>query len=620
MAFLIRTISHSAEGREIVRPSRIEGQRLTIGRDPECDIHLTDLAVALRHVTVSRVAGRLTIETEAGLTVEVNGRKARSAVIEAATGGDILIASHLLRFMPTPAGADEVAVDVERVTESEVKLDKSSERLFSLASVMPTRRAGAWILFLLVLGTCLAWPIYAVQQRQAEQDRAARFTRFQADEIWSSGHLSAAHARLQGDCSACHVKPFEAVRDTACVTCHKDISHHAEPLRMARAQPALNGWGRFELAVKKAFDRPPGRCVDCHTEHEGPQEIPPTPQKFCSDCHSDLKARLPDTRIDDAGDFGKAHPQFKPALISGWNGPRPILSRLTLDRRPREYSGLKFPHAMHLSGTNGVAQMARRLGSRFGFGQALECRDCHVPTPDGVRFQPVAMKENCAMCHDLAFDRIGGTVRTLRHGEPDQVVADLREYYRGRSLPPPPSFAPMARRRPGEGVAFSDRGHYAAGASLSGGADRAIRAVFSPGGACFDCHRIQAPPPGSLDFKVAPVAFPMRYLHKGWFDHRPHATESCQTCHAADRSQAASDLLVPGLETCRSCHGGERTLKPVASSCAMCHDYHMDRGAPAMIVRQRVRGKLRDLDVARGEVDRLTGAGAGAVRAREAPR
>ena len=105
MAFLIRTISHSAEGREIVRPSRVEGQRLTIGRDPECDIHLTDLAVALRHVTVSRVAGRLTIETEAGLTVEVNGRKARSAVIEAATGGDILIASHLLRFMPTPAGA-----------------------------------------------------------------------------------------------------------------------------------------------------------------------------------------------------------------------------------------------------------------------------------------------------------------------------------------------------------------------------------------------------------------------------------------------------------------------------------------------------------------------------------
>ena len=125
-------------------------------------------------------------------------------------------------------------------------------------------------------------------------------------------------------------------------------------------------------------------------------------------------------------------------------------------------------------------------------------------------------------------------------------------------------------------------------------------------------------PPGSLDFKVAPVAFPMRYLHKGWFDHRPHATESCQTCHAADRSQAASDLLIPGVETCRTCHGGERTSKPVASSCAMCHDYHMDGGAPAMIVRQRVRGKLRDLKVARGEADRLTGAGGG--RAREAPR
>jgi hypothetical protein len=52
--FVLRTVSHSAEGREIVRASRIEADRLTIGRDPACDIHLTDLAVALRHATVER--------------------------------------------------------------------------------------------------------------------------------------------------------------------------------------------------------------------------------------------------------------------------------------------------------------------------------------------------------------------------------------------------------------------------------------------------------------------------------------------------------------------------------------------------------------------------------------
>jgi predicted CXXCH cytochrome family protein len=605
LAFLIRAISHSAEGREIVRASHVEGNRLTIGRDPACDIHLTDLAVALRHVTVERIAGRLAVEAEAGLSVELNGRKVRTGTIEAAVGGDMLIASHLLRFMPTPAGSDEIAIDIERVTEGEVKLDKSSERLFSLASVLPTRRAGAWAMFLVVLGVCLVWPIQTYRQHRAEQQRAVQYASFQADELWSSGHLSAAHARLRHDCGACHVKAFESVRDAACVACHKDIHDHADPLRMARARPDLGGWARFQLAVKQRLNLPPGRCIDCHTEHEGPQTMPPTPQHFCSDCHADLKGRLPDTRIGNAGDFGSAHPQFKPVVIAGWNGPRPMLARASLDARPREDSGLKFPHAMHLSTTNGVAQMTRRLAARYGFGQALQCRDCHVPTPDGVRFQPVSMEENCAMCHSLAFDRVGGTLRTLRHGQPDQVVADLREYYRGRALPAPPNFSAFARRRPGAGIEFSERAHFAAGAARPGRAEQAIRAVFSPGGACYDCHRVLAPPPGSLDFRIAPVAFPVRYLHKGWFDHRPHATESCQSCHGAERSQAAADLLIPGVDSCRTCHGGERTSKPVASSCAMCHDYHMDRGAPAMILRQRVRGKMRDVKVAQAETARL---------------
>jgi hypothetical protein len=250
---------------------------------------------------------------------------------------------------------------------------------------------------------------------------------------------------------------------------------------------------------------------------------------------------------------------------------------------------------MHLSLTNGVAQMARRLGSAHGFGQALECKDCHDPAPDGARFQPVDMEEDCAMCHSLAFDRVGGTLRTLRHGQPAQVVADLRDFYRGRSVPAPSVLAPAARRRPGDAPDLRNRIQFARG---PGSAERAIRAVFSSGGACFDCHQVDAPPPGSLNFRIRPVAFPVRYLHKGWFDHRAHSTQSCASCHSADRSNSASDLLIPGLESCRTCHGGEGSSKPVPSSCAMCHDYHLDAGAPSMLIRQRVRGKKRDAIVA----------------------
>src|SRR5688500_17164261 len=98
MAFLLRTVSHSAEGREIVRARRVEGDRLTIGRDPASDVHLTDLAVALRHATIERVGGRLDVRVEPGLSVELNGRKTARGEVELGTGGDLLIASHVLRF------------------------------------------------------------------------------------------------------------------------------------------------------------------------------------------------------------------------------------------------------------------------------------------------------------------------------------------------------------------------------------------------------------------------------------------------------------------------------------------------------------------------------------------
>ena len=590
MSFLLRTISHSAEGREIVRTTRVEGERLTIGRGPDCDVHLTDLAVALRHASVERLRGHLEVRVEEGLSVELNGRKVSAGTIEPMAGGDILIASHILRFMPTPPQADEIPVNVERVTESEIKLDRGGERMFSLISVLPGKRVVAWITALMVLGLFLAWPILGSYQRQQREEK---FARFHADTMWSSGSLSRGHARLEGECKACHVKPFEAVRDSACVACHTRVHDHAEPFRLARARPDLGRWARFQLAVKEKFNLPAGRCVDCHTEHEGPQQMPATAQRFCSDCHADLKAKLPDTRIANAGDFGSSHPEFQPALITRWEGGRPLLRRASLASRPREDNGLKFPHAMHLSATNGVAQMTRRLSPDFGFGAKLECKDCHDPTPDGVRFQPVRMERNCMMCHSLAFDRVGGTLRTLRHGEPAQVVADLRDFYRGRSPAAPPSLAPAARRAPGDAQTLSTRIQFnraVAGAS----ADRAIRGIFSRGGACYDCHQVEAPPPGSLNFRIRPVAFPARYMHHGWFDHRPHATQSCGDCHAAaQRSNDSAELLLPDLASCRTCHGGEHTSKPVASSCAMFHDYHMDQGAPSMLIRQQVRGRRK---------------------------
>ncbi len=629
MAFLLRQISYSAEGREIIRPLRINDDLLRIGRSPDMDVRLNDLAVALKHCVLELINDRqLGVSAESGLTIDLDGRSVNFGKIELASGGDIKIASHLLRVMPTPAGSTDIAIDVQKITDSDIRLDKSAEKEFSLVSVLPSKRATAYALTLVVLGLFLAWPVWTYLERQnggrnggssptAPVMLAGGAGAFHPDTMWSSGKLSLSHTGLEQNCKACHVNAFEAVRDESCASCHATAHDHADPYRIARSQPDLTQWGKIELSFKETFGIPAGRCVDCHTEHEGRTQMAATAQRFCSDCHAQLKENLPDTKLANAGDFEDSHPQFQPAVLTRWNGNRPVLQRVSMDAKPRENSNLKFPHDMHLSTSNGVAQMARRLGGEFGFGNALACKDCHVPDPTGTRFQPVNMEQDCQMCHSLGIETVGGTVRQLTHGQPQLVVADIRSFYgaRGAYRPAGLPVAMYPRQRPGE-VNFVRRAEDVARgrAAVPMQTDAMVRTTFSNNGVCGECHT--AGFNGSRAW-VAPVAFPVRYMHKGWFDHRPHATvelrngevasgqQACVACHDANKSAASSDLLLPPLQAsanstvmgCRDCHGGETTAKDVPSGCAMCHDFHMDQGAPSMLIRQRVRGKKQDTNV-----------------------
>ena len=351
-------------------------------------------------------------------------------------------------------------------------------------------------------------------------------------------------------------------------------------------------------ACASAFHKPPGRCVECHSEHEGSGAMEPTPQKFCADCHDGMDGRLTDTKLENASDFGIAHPQFRPAVLVTPGGKNPPRKRISLDDKPTENNGLKFPHDVHLSRTGGVAQMGRRLSADYGFGDSLVCKDCHTPDANGVRFEPVDMKEDCSMCHSLAFDEIGGTVRTLRHGEPEMVQADLRAYYRSTRPTRPINLGGMARRRPGAGNETRVASDYARAVQFRPSrANLAIRQVFSRGGACFDCHGVTPPTaPGRVDYGIMPVTQTDRYMHKGWFSHEAHKEEKCSSCHNATASKTAEDLLLPGIKTCRECHGGEfQKAADVPSTCAMCHDYHADDGAP-WLIREEPKDKQQKPD------------------------
>ncbi len=583
MTFRLSQISRTADGREIVRSSTVEAATIVIGRAADCDIHLADLAVELRHASITvQNNGDVLVESIAGLGFAVDGQTTQRALIKPNIGAELRFGSHRLKVARE---AGTVTISAERVEAlSDASGDKEEIGLFTLKGLIPGRRVSAWAFIGLVIAAFLIWPITSYFAYQNVKVRPASV---HGDASWSSGPLSSAHQGLKGDCQACHTEAFVAVTDKACVTCHKDTHDHADPTRLAVAKGPHGVGGAIMASVARSFNRPEGRCVDCHTEHEGAGAMQPTAQQFCSSCHSDLSKRLGDTKIADAADFGKAHPQFRASVVTQ-PGAQPRIERISLDKKPAEESGLKFPHNIHLSRSNGVARMAQTMRGEFGFGDALACKDCHTKTPDGVRFQPVDMEKDCAMCHSLAFETIGDTVRTLRHGDPKQVIADLRAYYRSGGPYGGVNLGGQARRRPGE---------YAQGrpyfASFSGGgvnyarADSAIRAVFSKGGACYDCHTVTAPPPGSDDWRVMPVHQTSRYFQKGWFTHDAHKTEKCQSCHAANTSTKANDLLIPGIANCRTCHGGEASRADVPSACAVCHSYHADDDAP-WVPRNRV--------------------------------
>lgn len=579
MSFLLRFVSQSAAGREIIRTREIERDVIRIGRDPASEIHLTDLEVTQHHATLRQLApDRRVIEATAELPIRIEGRSTRHEEIDAGRGGEIRIGSHRLT-VSAGEGPGDIVIQVDRVARAAAADDEERLRRFSLAGSAPGKRRMAWSLAAVVLALFLIWPIWSFLHRSPTAP-ASPHGQAIADRSWSPGPLSRAHAALERDCRACHVAAFTAVPDSACTTCHRNVHDHADPRRLAAASPGHGLVGGLKVAIASSLGRLPGRCVDCHVEHQGAVDMPIAADHSCSDCHAALSQRLADTKIGDASDFGDAHPQFRP-LITLRTEPIPEFARRPIDQHPLELTGLKFPHALHLSAVGGVARMAETMGHDG----PLTCRDCHVPDDNGARFRPISMMTNCQQCHSLAFDRTSGTVRTLRHGDVAQVIADVRDF--ARSHGDGGIFTQGLRRRPGP-----------AGLPVrQGGGDpaQAVRALFSPGGACFDCHIIRGPSrPGALDYSVVPVVLPQRYLAHGWFDHAAHSTTSCTACHGAQRSVDAREVMIPAIATCRNCHGGEDAHPPlVRSSCLMCHDYHRGPGAPRSVRDRRTASVAR---------------------------
>lgn len=571
MTFLIRTIDTTADGREIIRDRKVAEETITIGRGTDNDIHLPDLAVEQYHARIDQLdGGKLRIEAAGTLGFHLDGRTTKSAQFNSHEGAELGFGSYRLVISQTGDDAPTITISqVENATQSSDDLAG-----FSLANTLPGKRATAWLALAAILLAFLALPIYSHLTRSTPADGPTNDGTVLMDASWSTGALSTAHHSLEDNCEACHAEPFQSVQDETCLTCHENIADHADTPRQLTGRGPMSTGDALQWAVAEQFGKEgPGSCTTCHTEHEGAGRMEPTAQQFCSDCHDGMDTRLTDTQLGNAADFGTAHPQLQAAVFTAPGQTE--LQRISLAGSPKDYSGLIFPHEMHMSDSGGVARMASNLGAKAGYGSALVCADCHTPTADEVGFLPVNMEDDCEACHSLVYDKVGSTFRTLNHGDVDQMRADLAALDRA---PRSPARAEIlrGRQRPGQ---YARGGLYYQNFGRPVRSLIAINRALAPDGVCGECH-IPTTTNGKPD--VMPVNLPDHFLVNGWFDHAAHTQEDCTTCHAADTSESANDLLLPPLATCRTCHMGEDDKSAdVPSGCAMCHSYHPKGNADA---------------------------------------
>ena len=552
VSFLTRRSSGGDAHRDVV----VSAALARVGRGADSEVYLPDPRVPLRAATVSVEPGGVFIEAAGPLDVRINGAPASRAQLK--IGDKLTVGPYDLEVVEPPEGRDFM-VTVELVRPLGDQLEQLRERSRTrLDSTWLSKRRTSWGLFLvlalLFLAAPVAWSLMApAGGGMTRIDQRHAGLALPPDKPWDSGELSSAHKFFGNECKSCHEKPFQQVRDQACLTCHGSIAHHAEPALFTQASLALPA------------------CQSCHKEHNGQAGIILSREALCTDCHADLKSRHPETKLLNASDFATDHPQFRPTVVVDHAERKVERISLSEPEKLKENGGVRFPHDKHLTKVNGGlrAPEGRRI---------MECGDCHSVEPGGMGMRPIRMETNCVECHQLKFDA-HAPERTVPHGKPAEVQAILKDFYAKVALEggfDDPAAPAAVRRLPGTAMAPEAREDALAWAKAR--ADEAISTTFGKQ-LCGYCHTVVQGASGAWD-----VVKPMladRFLMGGNFHHKSHEGVECGECHAAETSANSSDVLLPGIAKCQSCHGGETASAKVPSACIMCHDFH-NPAFPAM--------------------------------------
>ncbi len=561
MRWLIRRVTRKGKGAVSYEEDTHYGDVLTIGRGADQAIFVADLRVALEHARVTAVAGgKYRIES----LLDAGVRVGKAIVHQDTVGpGEVVeIGSTRIKLLDAPQDYD-AGVEIQSLDKTEMKAESDKKKLSTqLSQTGLSKRRPAWIAF---LGTALfafALPL-AAHFVKPLHDLLLKVPGVPSQNAWQAGELAAAHHYFGETCITCHEKPFIPTRDEACLTCHGKTQAHADPAKFNL--PELGN----------------ARCAHCHADHNGPNGLVQADQVLCSNCHRNLKDKTKGaTQLIDVGDFGDSHPEFQINLPQ-WNDQGKFAPTRSLWKSGlKERSGLTFTHDKHLD--------PKGINSPDGT-RKLQCAACHEPEPGGGKMLPINFEKHCQSCHKLTFSIVGGD-REVQHGKVSEVTFTIDDFYSRLALEGgiTEANAPMSvqtRRRPGQSITPQERQE-----ALTWARDKARQAVdnmFSSK-ACTTCHQVFQD--ANQNWDVKPVRVAGVWFQKAHFTHQRHTTFDCVSCHQAQLSKDASDLLIPGIDNCKQCHAGEHAKGKVASTCVACHGYHESeellsslqaRGAPA---------------------------------------
>ncbi|MDC0464342.1 hypothetical protein OAN31_01865 [Pseudomonadales bacterium] len=552
MQIKLTTIIHRQSGRQTRKVETFEGPKLSFGRSASNDVVLSDRSLPVKCFDLDIVDGVVALRaTDNQTKVAIDGIDLkRPKFLSGESQAEFKVGQYSIS-LGLSADQDMVLVSIDPggsvgYTPRYGPGFRVRSKFANLLNARFLSWAGVFALFAL-----FAW--YPFSSEVASTTTLSGDVSDQAPEVlWASGKISSAHHNFAESCDQCHVEPFESVTSETCSNCHEALPQHASSLLLSLSRPIPEGLDSLEGLAKAEFGIEQDGCASCHKDHNGDEGVLSMPDGLCQTCHEGLDKRLAGhmdaVGFDDVSAFS-AHGDFKYLSVDR-TGDDITLVRSVLSPSKKDQSGISFSHEQHLDQSGLVWEMAGE--------QALTCASCHALDVSIKNFKPVEMETGCGGCHDLAWGEDDlGQVFQLEHASLAEARYVLTRELSLASLNDPGSVRP--NRADGSGGVENLDAHV-------------TEILLGETGLCLECHESALNDDGT---KLDVVTISDFAVH-ATFNHSVHklAPLQCNSCHDAEASTEAEDVLMPKIEVCSTCHADPGVSHRIESDCLMCHEYH----------------------------------------------